>query len=95
MPLAVFDCDTQLYLICVPRFIEPTDFDGFIRTLYSQPLHSRDLKSLIIRATCGGPSSLGERIMKRETVRGGGQAKEGGGRKTTINVRQSVRRAGD
>lgn len=47
---------TQLYLICVPlatprSFYRAVDFDGFIRTLYSQSLYSRDLKSLIMGAT--------------------------------------------
>lgn len=32
-------------------FYRTVDFDGFIRTLYSQSLYSRDLKSLIIGAT--------------------------------------------
>lgn len=100
---------SQLYLICVPlatprSFYRTVDFDGFIRTLYSQSLYSRDLKSLIMGATSararahGGPAPLGERIMKRET-RLCGAAKRGraGGRegRTAINVRQSVRRAGD
>lgn len=69
---------SQLYLICVPlatprSFYRTVDFDGFIRTLYSQSLYSRDLKSLIMGATSararahGGPAPLGERIMKRET----------------------------
>lgn len=34
-------------------FYRTVDFDGFIRTLYSLPLYSRDLKSLIISATRG------------------------------------------
>lgn len=47
---------SQLYLICVPlatprSFYRTVDFDGFIRTLYSQSLYSRDLKSLIMGAT--------------------------------------------
>lgn len=50
-----------------PRsFYRTVDFDGFIRTLYSQSLYSRDLKSLIIGAT-SAVDQLGERIMKRET----------------------------
>lgn len=53
---------SQLYLICVPlatprSFYRTVDFDGFIRTLYSQSLYSRDLKSLIMGATSARASA--------------------------------------
>lgn len=58
-------------------FYRTVDFDGFIRTLYSLPLYSRDLKSLIISATrAERTSALEERIMKRGTIRRAGKRED-------------------
>lgn len=62
---------SQLYLICVPlatprSFYRTVDFDGFIRTLYSQSLYSRDLKSLIMGATSERASARRTTSARRE-----------------------------
>lgn len=58
-------------------FYRTVDFDGFIRTLYSLPLYSRDLKSLIISATRAERTSAPEeRIMKRGTIRRAGKRED-------------------
>lgn len=71
-------------------FYRTVDFDGFIRTLYSLPLYSRDLKSLIISAT-----RAEDQHARRENYEKRDHQEEQGRGRTAINVRQSVRRAGD
>lgn len=63
-------------------FYRTVDFDGFIRTLYSQSLYSRDLKSLIIGARQTS-SARRENYEKRDTVvvKGRGRAGEKEGRR--------------